>query len=63
MKPKNHVTSKYKLEFASIDLISFLIPVELIVAHTTPSMGFGYMSSSMKKPKVSLLNLEKTLKH
>ncbi len=26
--------------------------IELIVTHTTPSMGFGFMGSNMNRPKV-----------
>jgi hypothetical protein len=31
--------------------------LELIVAHTTPSMGFAYMASNMNRPKVAIKQL------
>jgi len=33
-------------------MLNLIFKVELLVAHTTPSMCFGYASSAMKYPKV-----------
>jgi hypothetical protein len=53
-KSCNHFFSFCKRnQFRSKFLYIFKFQVELLVAHTTPSMCFGYTASNMKTPKVT----------